>query len=78
MLTFISIAVDGIYRCTCHRKIYEEVLSRIGAKGKVQLAHRNSSDRKDGGDYRALYSPQSQALVAQCHAREIEAVGYTF
>jgi hypothetical protein len=42
------------------------------------LAHRNSSDRKDGGDYRALYSPQSQALVAQWHAREIEAFGYTF
>jgi hypothetical protein len=57
---------------------FEEVLSRIGAQGKVQLAHRNSSDRKDGGDYRALYSPQSQALVAQWHAREIEAFGYTF
>lgn len=57
---------------------FDEVLRRVGAAGKVQLAHRNSSDRKDGGDYRALYSPETRALVAKWHAREIEAFGYTF
>jgi hypothetical protein len=57
---------------------FDEVLRRVGAAGKVQLAHRNSSDRKDGGDYRALYSPETQALVAKWHAREIEAFGYKF
>jgi hypothetical protein len=44
----------------------------------VTLAHRNSSERKDGGDYRAAYTPQTQALVAKWHAREIKEFGYSF
>ena len=57
---------------------FNEVLRRIGAEGKVTLAHRNSSERKDGGDYRAAYTPQTQALVAKWHAREIKEFGYSF
>ena len=57
---------------------FEEVLRRIGAAGKVQLAHRNSSERSDGGDYRAPYSERTKALVAKWHAKEIAAFDYAF
>lgn len=57
---------------------FDEVLRRISAEGKATLTHRNSSERKDGGEYRARYSDESRALVAKWHKREIEAFGYEF
>ncbi len=70
--------IDYMIKYEALNEGFDEVLRRIGAEGKVALAHRNSSERRDGGDYRAPYSDETKALVAKWHAREIEAFGYTF
>ncbi len=68
--------VDFMIKYESLREDFQEVLRRIGAEGKVQLEHRNSSGRS--ASYREHYTDASKSLVADWHAREIKAFGYSF
>ncbi len=70
-----NLIVDFIGHYETLQQDFDECCKRIGIE-KIELPHRRRAD--DRLAYRDYYTPETQALVSEVFARDIEILGYEF
>ncbi|MEO8668815.1 MAG: sulfotransferase family 2 domain-containing protein [Bauldia sp.] len=74
-----TVCADLVIRYENLAEDFRVFLNRVGIPlEKAALTNARASERPRDHDYRQLYSPASQALVAGWYRREIDRFGYTF